>query len=98
MPAGDYRVHPLSDLENNVVEIQSMDGRHAALVLTGDAPAEARGAQPEVVFDRYGKKNFLHAVELPEELGAALPTTHSEIMAARALASHQQNGQSRTAS
>ena len=98
MPAGDYRVHPLSDLDHNVVEIRSVDGQHAALVLTEDAPAEGRGAHPELVFDRYGRKNFLHAVELPEALGATLPTTRSEIMAARALASHQQNGQSRTAS
>ncbi len=90
LPAGDYRVHPLSILDNNVVEIRSADGHHAALVLTTDAPAERRGAKPELVFDRYGKKRFLRAVGLPEEMGASMPATRSEITAARELASHQQ--------
>jgi hypothetical protein len=98
LPAGDYRVHPLNDLDRNVVEIRSVDGRYGAMVLTTDAPAERRGAQPELVFDRYGKKRFLRAVELPEELGASLPTTRSEITAARAVASHQPKAQRRTGS
>jgi hypothetical protein len=89
LPAGDYRVHPLNDLDRNVVEVRSADGRYGALVLTTDAPAERRGAQPELVFDRYGKKSFLRAVELPGEEGASLSATRSEITAARELASHQ---------
>ena len=98
LPAGDYRVHPLNDLDRNVVEVRSVDGRHGVMVLTLDAPAERRGAQPELVFDRYGKKSFLRAVELPEEAGASLPTTRSEITAARALASHQQKARRGAAS
>ena len=98
LPAGDYRVHPMNDCDRNVVEVQSVDGRHAAFVLTTDAPPERRGAKPELVFDRYGKKCFLRAIELPEELGASLPTTRSEITAARALASHQQKARRGTAS
>jgi hypothetical protein len=98
LPAGDYRVYPLSILDNNVVEIRSADGHHAALVLTTDAPPERRGAQPELVFDRYGKKGFLRAVELPEERGATMPTSRSEVMAAREFASHQQKGQPKATS
>jgi hypothetical protein len=87
LPAGDYSVRPLSDLARNVLEIRSVDGRHCAFVLTSDAPGEHRGAPPQLVFDRYGDKDFLRAVELPEEPGAALPATRSEIRAARDLAS-----------
>ena len=40
------------------------------------------------MFDRYGKKDFLRAVELPEAPGANLSATRSEVKAARDLASH----------
>jgi len=90
LPAGDYRIGPASDLENNVLEIRSADGRHAALVLTEVAPGERRGAPPKLVFDRYGDKDFLRAVELPEAAGADLSATRSEIEAARAYALQHQ--------
>ncbi len=77
LPAGDYRVRPLSDLQRNVLEIRSTDGRHGVLVLSWDAPGEARGARPMLVFDRYGDKAFLRAVELPEAEGAGLPATRA---------------------
>ncbi len=98
LPAGDYTVSPLSSLDSNVVEIRSADGHNAALVLTTPAPAERPSAQPELVFDRYGRKSFLRAVELPAESGATMPTTRAEITAARELASHPQKGQHRATS
>jgi hypothetical protein len=97
LPPGDYQVHPLSDLQNDVVEIRAVDGRHALLVLTAGAPPEPRGARAELVFDRYGTERFLRAVELPEQPGASLPPTRSEIVAARGVASHQ-TAQPRTSS
>jgi len=100
LPAGDYTVHPMDSTFNpNVVEIRSADGRHGVFVLTEDAPAERSSAKPELVFDRYGKKSFLRAIELPDEQGATLPTSRSEIGAAREYASHQRpTGQRRAAS
>ena len=89
LPAGDYRVRPLNDLDNNVLEIQSTDGRHSALVLTTDAPSEGRGVPPQLMFDRYGNRDFLRTVELPEEAGASLPSTAAEVAAARQLATRK---------
>jgi len=86
LPAGDYTVRPINDLDRNVLEIRSADGRHAVVVLTLDAAGERRGAAPQLVFDRYGKKGFLRAVELPEQPGANLPASPSEIKAARTFA------------
>jgi hypothetical protein len=85
LPAGDYRVGPLNDFDNNVLEVRSFDGRHTAMVLTTDAAREGRGASPQLVFDHYGKKEFLRAVELPDEAGASLPSTAAEIETARHL-------------
>jgi hypothetical protein len=87
LPAGDYTIQPLSDVANDVLEIRSTDGRHSVLVLSNDARGERRGALPKLVFDRYGDQDFLRAVELPEEAGADLSATRSEIKAARDLAS-----------
>jgi hypothetical protein len=97
LPAGDYRVHPLSGFDHNVVEIRSVDGRHSALVVTSAASAERTGAAPKLVFDRYGSKDFLRAIELPQEQGAKLPTTRTEVRAARNFAAHQQTAQRRAA-
>ena len=90
LPAGDYTVQPLDDVANDVLEIRSTDGRHSVLVLTSDAPGERRGAPPKLVFDRYGDKDFLRAVELPEEAGAGLSATRLEIKAARDSAPHKE--------
>ena len=82
-PAGDYLIKPLDELSPQVLVIRSADGRHSAIVMATEAEPEARGAQPALVFDRYGKLEFLHAVELPEETGAMLRTSSAEIQAAR---------------
>jgi hypothetical protein len=89
LPPGDYRLHPLSDLDRQVLEIRSTDGRHAAVVFSEDAPSASPNAKPELVFDRYGQMDFLHAVKLPEATGAILEPSRSEVQAARAIASEQ---------
>lgn len=89
LPPGDYRLHPLSDADRHVLEVRSADGRHAAVVFSEDAPAASRTAKPELVFDRYGQMEFLHAIQLPEATGAILKPSRSEVQAARAVASEQ---------
>jgi hypothetical protein len=42
-----------------------------------------------LVFDRYGKQEFLHAIRVPEEEGAVLPPSRPEIQAARAYAAQE---------
>jgi len=88
-PAGDYRISPLSDLQRNVVEIRSTDGRHAGFVLTEETAPAKRDSQPKLVFDRYGKQVFMHAIRVPEDSGAIVTPSRSEIQAARALASRE---------
>jgi hypothetical protein len=94
-PAGDYQIHPLSDLDRQVLELRSTDGRHAVFVPSEDAPTSSRTAQPEIVFHRYGQNEFLHAIHLPEGTGAVLEASRSEVEAARALAAHGSAGRVR---
>jgi hypothetical protein len=89
LPAGEYRINPVSDLDPQVVEIRSTDGRHAVVVLSEDAPVGPPRTKPELVFDRYGQQEFLRAIKLPEEPGASLGPSRSEIDAARAASSHR---------
>jgi hypothetical protein len=86
-PAGDYQIHPLSDVDRQVLELRSTDGRHAVFVPGEDAPTASRTAQPELVFHRYGRTEFLHAIHLPEGTGTVLEASRSEVAAARVLAS-----------
>jgi hypothetical protein len=89
LPAGDYRIDPMGGLDRNVLEIRSQDRRRAAVVLSETGPAGPRGAKPELVFDRYGRLAFLHAIELPEEPGAVVPASRLEVQTARELATRR---------
>ncbi|HUL79489.1 MAG TPA: hypothetical protein VL691_19655 [Vicinamibacteria bacterium] len=87
LPAGDYEINPVSDIDRDALEIRSTDGRHAAVFLSHEAPAGLRGTTPELIFDRYGNQMFLHSIRLPEETGAALNPSRSEVQAARSVSS-----------
>jgi hypothetical protein len=85
LPAGDYRINPLNDLDRQVLEIRSADGHHAVLTFVEDGPSTSRNAEPELVFDRYGTKEFLRVVRMPQEPEAIVEPSRSESEAARVL-------------
>ena len=87
-PAGDYLISPLSTLQQQVLFIRTSDGHHPALVMTQPAHPEGRNAQPVLVFDKVGSREFLRAVEVPEDTGAKLPASRTEIRAERELSAH----------
>jgi len=82
-PAGDYVVTQLDGAEPPVVEIRSTDGRHSAIALTTGRSPLPRGAHPDLVFDRYGTKEFLHEIRLAEYTGAVIEPSPSELQAAQ---------------
>jgi hypothetical protein len=86
LPAGDYRINPLNDLDRDVLEIRSTDGHHAVLTFVEDGPIASGTAEPDLVFDRYGTKEFLRVVRLPREPEAIVEPTGAEIAAARGVA------------
>jgi hypothetical protein len=81
LPAGDYFVKPLNDQEPPILEVRSTDGRYAALSLTLSASPGARGSHPELVFEKHGSEEFLHAIRLPGVSGAVLEPSASELAA-----------------
>jgi hypothetical protein len=83
LPAGDYRINPLNDLQPQVLEIRSADGRHAVLTFVQDGPVTSRSGEPELIFDRYGAKEFLRVVRLPQETEAILGPSRAEMEASQ---------------
>jgi hypothetical protein len=84
LPAGDYSIRPLSDVDREVLEIRSTDGRIGVLVGSEDGQPASRTSKPELVFDHFGNQKFLHAIRLPEHTGAVLTASESELQAVRA--------------
>jgi hypothetical protein len=92
LPAGDYTVHQVLHSDDpQLVEIQSTDGQHAAaLAITVNHRPLPRGTHPDLLFDKYGNKEFLHAVRLPSVTGAVLMPSSSEVQAAREMATRRE--------
>jgi hypothetical protein len=83
LPPGEYQINPVSDLDRQVLEVRSTDGRHAVLVFTQDGSTARSTAAPRLIFDSYGQMKFLHAIRLPDETAAVLQASRSEVEAAR---------------
>jgi hypothetical protein len=83
LPAGRYYVKQLDGMEPQVLEISSADGRVTVAFLTDNAQANGTPAKSELVFDRYGDRDFLRQVWLGgQQTGAELPQSRAEKKAA----------------
>jgi hypothetical protein len=91
LPAGDYTVHQVLHSDDpQLVEIQSTNGRYAALAVTVNREPLPRGAQSDLLFDKYGHKEFLHEVRLSSVTGAVIMPSSSEVQAAREMATRRE--------
>jgi hypothetical protein len=84
LPAGDYTIQPLGIEEPSVLVISSEDGKVAIDFLTNEARPGKTLQPAELVFDRYGDKEFLHAVLVPDGASAEIPMSASERRAEKA--------------
>jgi hypothetical protein len=91
LPPGDYLIQRADMFEPNVLEIKSKNGQAGMFVLAENAQPPHSTKEPALVFDRYGKQDFLHAVWVPDGTGARLQTSPAEVRAARveALGTHK---------
>ncbi len=88
-PAGDYRISPLSTLQQQVLFIRTTDGHHPAFVMTLPVNPDGDNGRPQLTFDKVGQQEFLRAVEVPADEGSVLPATRTEIRAETQAALHQ---------
>jgi hypothetical protein len=86
LPPGDYVIQQADLLEPHLLKITSRDGREETYFLTDNATPAHSVRSAQLVFDRYGKQRFLHAIWLPDGTGDVVQSTHTEVRTAEAAA------------
>ena len=82
MPAGSYKITQ-SDMDANILQVQSNDGVHSALVEF----IPTRSAQPhphsDITFHKYGETEYLNRIWIEgQEYGMKVDPTKAELKAA----------------
>lgn len=79
LPAGKYKVRPVSSASPNILLIASADNRPVEIVCTRDVQSQKRAATGKLIFNRYGNQYFLSELWLQGELtGSQIPKTDRE--------------------
>jgi hypothetical protein len=86
LPAGDYSIEQGGWPNQRLLVIRSKNGRHSAFFYVDDVTPTADASKPELVFDRYGKLEFLRSLRVPDEGSAKLSAAPEEVAAARKVA------------
>lgn len=87
LPAGKYYVKQPGDMELQVLEISSADGKVSVATIVENAQGNKTPSKSELVFDRYGDRDFLRQVwESGHQFGAELPKSHAEKKIAQKMA------------
>jgi hypothetical protein len=82
MPAGSYKITQ-SDMDESVLQIQSTDGLHSALVEFIPTQSARPHPHSDVTFDKYGDIEYLNRIWVEgQEYGMKVDPTKSETKAA----------------
>jgi hypothetical protein len=82
MPAGSYKISQ-TDIDSSVLQIQSSDGVHSALVEFIPTHAEQPHSQSDVTFHKYGDTDYLNRIWVNgQRYGMKVDPTKAETKAA----------------
>ena len=82
MPAGSYKITQ-SEIDENVLEIQSSDGVHSAFLDIIPTQSSQPHANSDVTFHKYGNTEYLNRIWVAgQEYGMKIDPTKAEIKAA----------------
>jgi hypothetical protein len=82
MPAGSYRISQ-TDIDSSVLQIQSIDGTHSALIEFVPTHAEQPHPQTDVTFHKFGDTDYLNRIWVNgQRYGMKVDPTKSETKAA----------------
>jgi hypothetical protein len=82
MPAGSYKISQ-TDIDSSVLQIQSSDGAHSALVEFIPTHAEQPHSQSDVTFHKYGDTDYLNRLWVNgQRYGMKVDPTNAETKAA----------------
>ena len=82
MPAGSYKISQ-TNIDSSVLQIQSSDGLHSALVEFIPRQAEQPHSQSDVTFHKYGDTDYLNRIWVNgQRYGMKVDPTKAETKAA----------------
>jgi hypothetical protein len=82
MPAGSYKISQ-TDIDSSVLQIQSSDGAHSALVEFIPTHAEQPHSKSDVTFHKYGDTDYLNRIWVNgQRYGMKVDPTKAETKAA----------------
>jgi hypothetical protein len=82
MPAGSYKITH-SDVDENILQIQSSDGVHSALLEFIPTQSEQPHAHSDVTFHKYGDTEYINRIWVEgQEYGMKVDATKAETKAA----------------
>jgi hypothetical protein len=82
MPAGSYKITP-SDMDESILQIQSNDGVHSALVEFIPTQSAQPHPHSDVTFHKYGDTEYLNRIWIQgQEYGMKVDPTKAETKAA----------------
>jgi hypothetical protein len=82
MPAGSYKITP-SDVDANVLQIQSNDGMHSAFVDIIPMQSMQPHSHSDVTFHKYGDTEYLNQIWVEgQQYGMQVDPTKAELKAA----------------
>jgi hypothetical protein len=80
LPPGNYVLRPFQDSDNQIMELQSEDGKTAVTFPVNSSQMKNAPAQTEVFFHRYGNNEYLSRIfESDSAIGSRVVMTRSEL-------------------
>ena len=59
LPAGKYKVRPMTSATTNLLLVRSEDGQFAEITCTRDVQSSRKASEGKLIFNRYGNQYFL---------------------------------------
>ena len=82
LPAGTYRVNPVSNNDREALVLSSFESRATVMVLSSSIES-TQASKPEVSFEQAGGQHFLSKIETADHV-FTIPVSRSEILEAEA--------------
>ena len=83
LPAGDYSISRVSELNPQVLQIRKRDGAAQSLICVVPTDKPLRSKQNVLVFNRYGEDYFFSQIRVPSVVNAELRKSKTEIRLAK---------------
>lgn len=86
LPAGDYTISRVSELNPDLLQVRKRDGSAQSLIWVVMTSTPLSSKENELVFNRYGDRYFFSQIRVPSVISAELRKSKVEIRLAKGAA------------